>query len=146
MGAAIPRGARIRIVFDGATTPCEGDVVAFLDGGRIVAHRVVARCGHGERTTLLTRGDARLLCDAPVPADAVLGRVSECDPGTGWQPVGAPPALPRRERIVAAVLLGLLRAVLAVDARAAARLAGAMESAALRRGWSRAVLYFGARG
>jgi hypothetical protein len=139
MADAIPRGARIRIVFDDAS-PRAGDVVAFLSGDRVVAHRVIARCGRAG-TMLLTRGDARLLCDAPVPSDAVLGRVTECDPGSGWRAVGAPRPLPRRERLVAAVLQGLMRVVLAVDVRAAARLAAVLEGAALRHGWSRARLY-----
>jgi hypothetical protein len=121
-----------------------GDVVAFLSDGRVVAHRVVARCGRGG-TMLLTRGDARLLCDAPVPGDAVLGRVTEFDPGTGWRAVGARRALPRRERLAAALLQGLMRLVLAVNVRSAARLAAVLEGAALRRGWSRARLYAGGR-
>jgi len=140
MADAIPRGARIRIVFDDAA-PRPGDVVAFLSDGRVVAHRVVARCRHRGATMLLTRGDARVLCDAPVRADAVLGRVAAYNAGSGWQAVGSAGALPRRERIAAAALQGLLRIALAVNARSAVRLAGALEAAALRRGWSRARLY-----
>ena len=46
-----------------------GDIVVFLDAGvRLTAHRVLA-CWRGN---LLTKGDARLLPDPPLPASAVV--------------------------------------------------------------------------
>jgi Peptidase S24-like len=54
-----------------------GDVVLASWGGRLFAHRVVARAqGHG-RATLTTRGDALDIADEPVTDTEWLGRVTE---------------------------------------------------------------------
>src|SRR6185503_18679472 len=58
-------------------TGSPGEVVAFLAGGRLVLHRVVARAADGSWT--LTRGDARVLPDVPIrDPDAIVGRVTGC--------------------------------------------------------------------
>ncbi|PIR15220.1 MAG: hypothetical protein COV48_15595, partial [Elusimicrobia bacterium CG11_big_fil_rev_8_21_14_0_20_64_6] len=50
-----------------------GDIVVFLDAGaRLTAHRILARW----RGTLITKGDARLLPDMPLPAAAVVAVAS----------------------------------------------------------------------
>jgi signal peptidase len=53
----------------------QGDVLLCRQGQRVVAHRVVgATVGDAARIFEL-RGDAKAACDAPVGADAVVGRV-----------------------------------------------------------------------
>ena len=60
------RGAEVRV----------GDVVlCFVDGRRLLAHRVVKVIRDRARTVVCTRGDARAVSDGPVPAEQVLGRV-----------------------------------------------------------------------
>ena len=49
-----------------------GDIVAFVAGGRLVIHRLVARSGG----RLVARGDAAGRPDEPVEADDVLGTVT----------------------------------------------------------------------
>lgn len=90
MGSTLPPGTRLRFRC-GRVDPRLGDVVVVLAGPTLlIVHRVVAR-GSGPRARgyLVTRGDSSILCDQPVPADAVLGVVEECRRETGWVPVGA---------------------------------------------------------
>ena len=57
MAPALPPQAEVRLCCgqEGSV----GDVMAFLDGGRMVVHRIVALAP--DRRWILTRGDARLL-------------------------------------------------------------------------------------
>lgn len=72
MSPAIAHQAEVRLLC-GAPSVARGDVVAFLDEGRVIVHRVVAALPGGG---LLTRGDARLLPDRPLQdAGQVMGRV-----------------------------------------------------------------------
>ena len=72
MSPAIADRAEVRLLC-GVPAVERGDVVAFLDEGRVIVHRVVAALPGGG---LLTRGDARLLPDRPLPdAGQVMGRV-----------------------------------------------------------------------
>jgi hypothetical protein len=52
-----------------------GDVLLFRCSGRVLAHRVVALSGSGDACVVRVRGDAKMACDAPVPAHDVIGRV-----------------------------------------------------------------------
>jgi hypothetical protein len=74
MGSTLPAGSRIRI----RPLPVEecraGQVVAFVSGNAIYAHRIIF-CN---RQGALTRGDNHSLCDLPVPSRAILGVVTEC--------------------------------------------------------------------
>lgn len=73
MEPALPPGSEV--VLRCGETGAPGDVVAFLAGGRLVLHRVVARAADGAWT--LTRGDARVLPDVPIrDPDAIVGRVT----------------------------------------------------------------------
>lgn len=78
MGAALPDGTVVRVVLGDGSTCSRGDVVVFRQGEQIVAHRVV-HCAAGMRY-LVTRGDARIAADVPVPFSSVLGRVTEVAP------------------------------------------------------------------
>ena len=103
---ALPPGTEVllRCGETGAT----GDVIAFLAGGRLVVHRVVARAPDGAWT--LTRGDARVLPDVPIlDRDAILGRVAGVWRAASLEGVpAARDSLPRR--VVLRLLTGVLRA------------------------------------
>jgi len=53
----------------------EGDIVLFKSERRFVAHRIVAKCGAGRDSKILTRGDASPRPDAPLSGRDVLGKV-----------------------------------------------------------------------
>ena len=143
MAGAIPRGSRIRIAFTGA--PCgRGDVVAFMTDGHLVVHRIVYRRPRRRRNTpalLITRGDAMMLPDAPIDADAVVGRVVEMRMRDGWQQVGAPPRTPRRERLLACVALATIACLAHVRVPLARRVANWLQAMDHRFSWTRTFLY-----
>lgn len=91
MGRNLPPGSRIRI----ALLECEryraGDVIAFLAGTRVVVHRVLfhPRSGPASRF-VLTRGDAPLVPDPPVPIRQILGPVTAAWVDGRWQDVPEP--------------------------------------------------------
>jgi hypothetical protein len=110
MDPAVPPGAEV--VLRCGETGGPGDVIAFLSGGRLLVHRVVARAPDGAWT--LTRGDARLLPDVPiVDAEAVVGRIAGLWRAGSLVSVPAPPdSLARR------CVLGFASAVLRASPRA----------------------------
>jgi hypothetical protein len=73
-----------------------GDVVAFLSGGQMIVHRIVARSG--ARGWVLTRGDARVLPDPPIrDPESILGRVVGIRQGARFTELPSPyPSLFRR--------------------------------------------------
>jgi hypothetical protein len=81
----LPPGTRVRLQPVDPKSLRSGDVIAFLYHGRLVAHRVV-RLGRtaASRRYLLTRGDAMLLNDVPVPFDSALGVVTAKRIGVEW--------------------------------------------------------------
>ncbi len=102
MGSAVPEGATVRIRLDGAAGAPVGAVVAILLDGMLSVHRLV---GWGRsaaaRGWAVTLGDANTFCDAPLPPEAVLGRVTAVrlhDAG-GWQPPPPAPSQPRLRRL-----------------------------------------------
>jgi len=91
MEPAIPAGALVSLRCGEAGA--RGDVIAFLAGGRLVVHRIVARAADGRWT--LTRGDARILPDVPVTdPEAVLGRVTGLCRGAAVEAVAPLPGSP----------------------------------------------------
>jgi len=82
MGSTLPSGCRIRILPLSNEEYRKGQVVAFVAGSAIFAHRIVYRSGQG----VLTRGDNHALCDLPVPVGTILGVVSECLMDGEWRP------------------------------------------------------------
>jgi len=56
-------------------TVSEGEIVLFKSDLRFVAHRIVAKCGAGSDSTILTRDDATSRPDAPLSGGDVLGKV-----------------------------------------------------------------------
>lgn len=104
MSPAIAHQAEVRLLC-GVPSVERGDVVAFLDEGRVIVHRVVATLPGGG---LLTRGDARLLPDRPLPgAGRVMGRVEAVRVGEHFAEV--PPG--RGSIAQALVLLALVGAL-----------------------------------
>jgi hypothetical protein len=92
MGASLPDGARIRIRLRRMATCTPGEVVAFLIGERLVVHRVVSAVAEDRREDfVLTRGDARIVPDPPVPKSSVLGVVEAVERDGLWE---SPPPRP----------------------------------------------------
>ena len=118
MGRALPAGTRIRIQPLPAGNYGIGQIVAFVRGSTIFAHRIVYCTKQG----VLTRGDNHSWCDLPVPVDAVLGLVTEWRINGEWQRFADvpqdSPAQPRRIR----VLETAVRAGMCVDIRLARRI------------------------
>jgi hypothetical protein len=119
MGSTLPTGCRIRIHPVPISDYHAGQVVAFVSGGAIFAHRIVYRGRHG----VLTRGDSRSLCDLPVPFEAVLGIVTEYLLGGEWRLLqnGIRFDCERRRRSRAVEML--LRRCMRIDIRLARRVA-----------------------
>jgi hypothetical protein len=132
MGRTLPAGTRIRIQPLPAGDYGIGQIVAFVRGSTIFAHRIAYRTKQG----VLTRGDNHSWCDLPVPVDAVLGLVTEWWINGEWQrfaevPQGSPEQpQPWRIRVVESAV----RAGMHMDIRLARRISRAlMRLARLRR-------------
>jgi len=83
-------GDRVRVAAARVYWP--GDVVVFrAPDGRLLAHRLLGYRPWKGALALVTRGDACAVHDAPVPLDAVLGRVAAARPS----PAGRATALLR---------------------------------------------------
>jgi hypothetical protein len=104
MEPALPPGAEVLLRCGEAGAP--GDVIAFLAGGRLVVHRVVARASDGRWT--LTRGDARVLPDVPIlDPDDILGRVEGLWRAGSLDGVPAPPDSLLRRCVLSVACLAL---------------------------------------
>ena len=130
MGQTLPSGSRIRIHPLHVEQYDVGQVVAFVSGDRLLAHRVVCCTRQG----FLTRGDNRSWCDLPVPFDDVLGAVKQRWTEGKWQDFHEDPhALSKRSRS-ARVAEAMLRACMRIDIRLARHSARAlMHLARMRR-------------
>jgi hypothetical protein len=112
MGAALPDGARIRIRTGGEDSWRCGEVIAFLAGSRIMAHRIVYEGRRGlARRFVITQGDGNWFCDPPVNRATVVGRVEEYSTGTDWRPI-AEAKIAFHRRLVGRTSLALARAAL----------------------------------
>jgi hypothetical protein len=110
MRPAIPDGARIRIRSGSEESWRLGQVIAFLAGTRIMAHRIVYEGrGAGARSFVITQGDGNWLCDPPVNRSTVVGQVEAYSTGADWQPIGGQ-WLPLHRRLTARFSLALARA------------------------------------
>jgi len=114
MRPAIAPQAEVRLLC-GTPSVERGDVVAFLDEGRVMVHRVVAALPGGG---LLTRGDARLLPDRPLQGGGqVMGRVEAVHVGEAFAAVP-----PLRGSLAQALVLWPLVQALRLSPAAGARL------------------------
>src|SRR5688500_15143827 len=132
MGAAIPDGARIRVVATGRSE--RGEIVAFVAAGKTFVHRVRWRARLA-RGWMITQGDAVLLPDPPVDRQAVLGQVQAVQSDAAWQPPPEPEPLPRRDRALSLLVLLACVVLLELHPRSAQRLIGWLRAAESRRGW-----------
>ena len=105
MEPAIPAGSELRIQC--GVVPEPGGVVAFLFGGRIIVHRVLA--WSPSRTWLLTRGDASAIPDPPITESAVIGTIVRVQRG-GRLTEPAAPSPSRWQRFLLAGCLRCMRA------------------------------------
>jgi signal peptidase I len=72
-------GDRVRVTACRAYWP--GDVVVFRTAdGRLLAHRLLGYRPYAGNLAFVTRGDACVVHDAPVPRAAVLGRIDAARP------------------------------------------------------------------
>ena len=117
MGSTLPSGRRIRIRPLSIEEYRCGQVVAFVAGTRLFAHRII----YCSRQGVLTRGDSHSWCDLPVPFDAILGVVSECQVNGEWHLLdhGIPFDCEMRKR--SHIIESLLRACMQIDIRLARR-------------------------
>jgi hypothetical protein len=155
MGHALTDGAVARVALD-RRAPSVGDVVVFWQDQRLIAHRVVY-LGRQARAAghLITRGDARIAPDPPVPIERVLGRITSLTTSADASPpaparVGSWPARCARATLglatalalhVSPALAGRLTALFVLAERRAlpwlwrrlrSRLAGRTHSAAIK--------------
>ena len=92
-----------------------GTVIAYVDAGGVVPHRIVRR-GYGPfaRGHVVTRGDDCLLCDPPLALDSVVGMVVARQDGAGaWLPLRDAPRRGVARRAVRA--LAALPVVVALE-------------------------------
>lgn len=115
MGSTLPSGCRIRIRALSSEEYRTGQVVAFVAGSALFAHRIVYR----SRESVLTRGDSHSWCDLPVPMSAILGVVSERLVNGEWHLFdgSVPFECERRKR--SRIIETLLRVCLRIDIRLA---------------------------
>jgi hypothetical protein len=117
MGSTLPSGTRIRIrpLCNDGYRP--GQVVAFVAGRAIYAHRIV----HRSRQGVLTRGDSHSWCDLPVPVSAILGVVSERLVNGQWLLFDDSVPFESERRTRRRIIEALLLACLQIDIRLARR-------------------------
>jgi hypothetical protein len=115
MGSALPARCRIHI----RPLPIEeyrpGQVVAFISGNAILAHRIIFRSRQGA----LTRGDNRSWCDLPVPWRAILGLVAESQLDGEWRSLSDHVPFHHERGIGRRAVETLLRLCLQIDIRLA---------------------------
>ena len=112
MGSAIPDGARIRIRHNSEATWRRGQVIAFLAGSRVMAHRIVYEGRRsGARNFVVTQGDGNWLCDPPVNRSTILGEVEAFSTGGEWRRID-PSRMPLHRRIIARPSRALMRLLL----------------------------------
>ncbi|MGE3538139.1 MAG: S24/S26 family peptidase [Candidatus Tectimicrobiota bacterium] len=116
MEETIPDGTRVRVQCQPAQAYEPGAVVVFLDGARIVVHRVIyyGRWGRS-KGYLLTQGDNMLWPDVPIPVAAVVGQVIAQQHQGDWQALPGPPTRPCLQQSVARLAGLILSLALRID-------------------------------
>jgi len=122
MGRALPAGTRIRIQPLHAGDYGVGQIVTFVRGSTIFAHRIAYRTKQG----VLTRGDNNSWCDLPMPVDAVLGLVTEWWTNGEWHRFADVPQVSPEQPWRIRVVETAVRAGMHVDIRLARRISRAL--------------------
>lgn len=126
MGSALPTGSRIRIKSGSEDSFRPGDVIAFLAGSRVAAHRIVWQGRAGKAGEFfITQGDGNWLCDPPVHRSAIIGSVEVGGTDGEWLPVG-PPDVPRYKQLAARGSQVVMRRLLEASPAAAMRISQAV--------------------
>jgi signal peptidase I len=106
MGEGLRPGSRIRIELRERPHPGVGEVIAFLTADQVIVHRVVHRGRGGAGAGhLLTRGDAVLVPDPPLPHGRVIGPVTAVWCHDRWTPLEPPRRWPVHARIASRLAL-----------------------------------------
>jgi signal peptidase I len=71
----------VALVAHGAGTPRRGDVIVFRQCGQLIVHRVLRVLKGPNGPVLLTKGDNTMICDEPVSATDLVGRVEAFERG-----------------------------------------------------------------
>lgn len=120
MGLILPDGSRIRVRLVAADDQLVvGQVLTYISSDRVVAHRLVRSVKSGNQEYVITRGDATVCSDWPVPATSVLGIVTEFCGSETWQPIGPPPKRWFGFRCLAFLISSLVANILIVSPSAA---------------------------
>lgn len=119
MGCTLPDGSRIRVRLAEGDRFTIGQVLTYVAKDQVVAHRLVRSVKSGGKEYLITRGDATVCCDWPVPAVSVLGIVIGFSAAGLWQPVGQPPERWFGFRSMASLISSLVANILKVSPAAA---------------------------
>jgi hypothetical protein len=119
MEPSLPDGSCIRVRLAADEQFMVGQVLICVTKDRVVAHRLVRSVKSGNKRYLITRGDATVCCDWPVPASSLLGIVIGCSIPGVWQPVGPAPERWFGFRWLAFLISSLVANILRVSPSAA---------------------------
>jgi hypothetical protein len=119
MQPILPDGSKIRVRLAADDQFMVGQVLTYVAKDRVVTHRLVRSVKSGSKRYLITRGDATVCCDWPVPATSVLGTVIGFCTHELWQPVGPPPQRSFSFRWLAFLISNLVAGILKVSPSAA---------------------------
>ena len=117
MGRSLPPGSRIRIQLIDLESYDAGSVIAFLVGNKVVVHRVMYRGLGAAAGHLLTRGDAPLVPDPPVPHSQILGLVTGVWKDGRWMDLPEPTRRSPTARIASSFLLLVAKGLLNLSPR-----------------------------
>ena len=119
MAPTLPDGSSIRVRLTAEGQFTAGQVLTYVAKDRVVAHRLVRSMKSESTGYLITRGDATVCCDWPVPATSVLGTVVAFSTDGLWQAVPPPPERGLVFRSMAFLSLNLIGNLLRVSPPAA---------------------------
>ena len=130
MGSSLASGSLVHIEPSRLEALSTGDVVAFRDGDRLVAHRI-AYIGRRQasRCFAVPIGDAYSFPDRPVNETEILGRVTEYHDGLTWKQITAMPSRTRAGRVIARLSVIVVAAALEIHPHFAKLMAGALIAA-----------------
>jgi hypothetical protein len=119
MRPILPDGSKIRVRPAADEQFMVGQVLTYVVKDRMVAHRLVRSVKSRSKEYLITRGDATVCCDWPVPATSVVGIVIGFSTRESWQSVGQPPERSFGFRWLAFLISSLIASILRVSPSAA---------------------------